>query len=215
MRSTAARIVAIITMIVLSCAIADVARAHHARKALDTSGTTIPNLTHGQLRVIARYRPAILSLADKQVSPELTARTLQNYVNLQYTYCMWGLIPGSITDENNPFNECSHAYLAASKALLDELSRVAVVKQEAYALAEKINLEMLADNSVLQICSNSLQPFNTAQIIMPEWRNVPFNPIRLLLLLISVVTPAFLFCLSRSSGKSLSRVPLPVGMKTG
>jgi len=198
-----------------SCLMADVAEAHHQRKHLDTSGMIIPNLAHGQLRIMARYRAAILALADKQVSPGFAARTLQNYVNLQYAYCLWGLVPGSITNEDSPFNECSHAYLAASRALLDELSKVPTLRQDADALAEKINIEMLSDSSALQICSNSLQPFNTAQIMMPEWHNVPFNPIRLLLILISAVTPAFLFCLSRSSGKSLSRAPSPVGMKTG
>lgn len=201
MRSIAERVFAIIIMMGLSCALADVVRAHHQRKTLDTSGTPIPNLTHGQLRVIARYRPAILSLADKQVSPEFTARTLQNYVNLQYTYCMWGLIPGSITDENSPFNECSHAYLAASKALLDELSHVATVKHEANALAEKINLEMLAENSVLQICSNSMQPFNTAQIIMPERQDMRINPVAVLLALVSAVTTTLLFALLRRTGR--------------
>ncbi|WP_155831206.1 MULTISPECIES: hypothetical protein [unclassified Hyphomicrobium] len=158
------------------------AEAHHPRKSTDkTSGISIPNLTHGQLHVLTRYQSAIMSLANRQVRPSLEARTLQNFVNLQLAYCLWGLVPGSISDEASPFNECSHAYLAATKLLLERLQRADDTRAKADALADQINLAMLEDATALEICSNSFEPFNTAQIIMPMWADMTFNPLGILL----------------------------------
>ncbi len=158
------------------------AEAHHTRKSTDkTSGISIPNLTHGQLHVLTRYQSAIMSLANRQVRPSLEVRTLQNFVNLQLAYCLWGLVPGSISDEASPFNECSHAYLAATKLLLERLQRADDTRANADALADQINLAMLEDATALEICSNSFEPFNTAQIIMPMWADMTFNPLGILL----------------------------------
>jgi hypothetical protein len=158
---------------------APAADAHTRRPASDvpTSGISFPNLPHGQLKVVARYRPAILDLANRQISPDLQTRTLQNYVNLQYTYCLWGLVPGSITNENSAFNACSHAYLAASKALLDHLQKAADNRSEAGDLLSKINTAIIADATALAMCSNGIAPLNTAEIIMPEWADMSFNPL--------------------------------------
>src|SRR5689334_2002682 len=81
----------------------------------------IPNLSHGQMAVIAAHRGEILDLAARQIPTDPTMRRLEGYINLQYFECMWGLVPGSVEDENSPFNECSHAYLAATRALLVHL----------------------------------------------------------------------------------------------
>lgn len=178
-RSVAAPILVLFGLLVLS---SGPAAAHHSRKSTDkTSGVSIPNLTHGQLHVLTRYQSAILSLANHQVRPDLEARTLQNFVNLQLAYCLWGLVPGSISDEASPFNECSHAYLAATKALLARLQQSDDTRAKANALADQINLAMLEDATALEICSNSFEPFNTAQIIMPAWGETPFNPLGILL----------------------------------
>jgi hypothetical protein len=161
------------------CVMASAADAHTRRPASNvlTSGISFSNLPHGQLKIVERYRPAILDLADRQISPDLQTRTLQNYVNLQHAYCLWGLVPGSITNENSAFNACSHAYLAASKALLDHLQKAADNRSEAGDLLSKINTAMIADATALAMCSNGIAPLNTAEIIMPEWADVSFNPL--------------------------------------
>jgi len=172
----------------LSLGSSEPASAHHQLKNLDTSGLSIPNLTHGQLKVMTRYRTTILALAEKQISPDRETRTLQNFANLQFAYCLWGLVPGSVTEENNPFNACSHAYLAASKALLERLQTVGDDRVEANALAAQINSDMLQQHSALEICGNSVDPFNTASIILPEWFDVTFNPLIILLSIIVLGT---------------------------
>lgn len=178
-RSVAAPVFLVLGLMLVS---SGPAAAHHSRKSTDkTSGVSIPNLTHGQLHVLARYQSAILSLASRQVRPDLEARTLQNFVNLQLAYCLWGVVPGSISNEASPFNECSHAYLAATKALLARLQQTDDTRAKADALADQINLAMLEDATALEICSNSFEPFNTAQIIMPAWGETPFNPLGMLL----------------------------------
>lgn len=167
---------AVATMLCLTTPAAD---AHHRRRPSDApaSGLSIPNLPHGQLKIMARYRPAILDIANRQISPDLQTRTLLNYVNLQYTYCLWGIVPGSITSESSAFNECSHAYLSASKALLDHLLKTADNRTEAGDLLSKINMAIIGDATALAMCGNGITPFNTAEIIMPEWANTPFNPL--------------------------------------
>src|ERR1700712_315485 len=103
---------------VLLLAMAFPACAHRIGTSGPTSGISIPSLTHGQMSVIADYRGRILDLASRQLDTDLTFRRLMNYGNIQYTYCLWGLVPGSLRDEDSPFNECSHAYLSAAQALL-------------------------------------------------------------------------------------------------
>ena len=70
---------------------------------------------------------------------------------------------------SSPFNECTHAYLAATKALLMHLRDVADDRAVAQDLAAKINIAMMRDRSSLQLCRNSFDPFNTAQVIYPDW----------------------------------------------
>ena len=77
------------------------------------NGITIPSLSHGQMAVIARYRSSILDLTSKQTPTDPVMRRLESYIDLQFFACAWGIVPGSIIDEESPFNECSHAYLAA------------------------------------------------------------------------------------------------------
>lgn len=169
-----------LTMVIMS----GPADAHRGRRPSQMSGVAIPNLTHGQLRVMSRYRSAILDLANKQVQPNLEVRRLQNFVSLQFAYCLWGLVPGSLAYEGSPFNECSHAYLAGAKTLLDRLRRTEDTRARAEALADEINAAMLASGAALDICSNSFEPFNTAEVIMPEWANVSFNPLGVLLAIV-------------------------------
>ncbi len=182
------------------------ADAHHLRRPADSSGVSIPSMTHGQLRIMSGYRAAVMDLARRQARPDLEARTLHNFIELQFAYCLWGMVPGSLSHEDNPFNECSHAYLAGTKALLDRLRRAEDTRSEAEGLAENINREMVLNGSALEICSNSFEAFNTAEIIMPEWANVSFNPLGVVLGIVVMGAGAAAFGVARRG-----RMPSAVG----
>ncbi len=167
----------------LSCFPAKFAEGHNADAKGGTRGITIPNIAHGQAGIMAEYRDAVLALAGKQVSPDAKLRTLLNFTNLQFTYCLWGLVPGSLSNEESAFNSCSHAYLAATRELLLHLQIVADDHQAAERLAETINMKMLLSGTALQLCRNSLGNFSTAEIIYPVWADIRVNPILAVLVL--------------------------------
>ena len=80
-------------------------------------------------------------------------------------------------DENSPFNECAHAYLAAGRALLLQLAHEPGADHKAIdALISKIEFEMLADGASMNLCRYSDEPFNTNEVIWPHWSMVPFHP---------------------------------------
>jgi hypothetical protein len=111
-------------------------------------GVSIPSLTHGQMAVIRDNLPAIRALASARLGFDLTTWRLEDYLNLQSFACLWGIVPGSITDENSPFNECAHAYLAAGRALLLQLAHEPGADHKSIdALISKIEVEMLADGA--------------------------------------------------------------------
>ena len=135
---------------------------------------SIPSLTHGQMKVIAEHLPAIRALADSQFPTDPVMRRLQAYVNLQAFACLWGSVPGSLTDEASPFNECAHAYLAGARALLVHLRGMGE-RPDVAALVHEIEIEMLDNNAALELCRFSDEPFNTGEIIGPRWREIPFH----------------------------------------
>ena len=137
---------------------------------------TIPNLSHGQMAVIANNRAAVLELAARQIPTDPTMRRLEGFINLQFFDCMWGIMPGSVEDENSPFNECSHAYLAGTRALLLHLESMPGDRTAVRALINKIEVEMLTNNASLILCRYSDEPFNTAERIEPHWRDIPYHP---------------------------------------
>ena len=139
-------------------------------------GLAIPNLTHGQMVVIAANRPAILRLAADQTPTDPTLRRLQGYVSLQTFACLWGLVPGAVENESSPFNECSHAYLAGTKALLMHLLAMPGDRAPVRALADTIELEMMRNNASLDLCRYSDEPFDTADIVGPHWSDIPSHP---------------------------------------
>ncbi len=155
------------------------ARAH-SLGAQNHSGLPVPNLTHGQMAVIADHRSAILAVASRQSITDETFRRLLNYANIQYSYCLWGIVPGSVEDENSPFNHCSHAYLAALKALLLHLTEDGN-NQAAVTLAGAIELDMLRRNASLALCVHSGGSFNTAEVVPPAWADVFTHPPSLVL----------------------------------
>lgn len=171
------------------------ADAHSKRQSESTAGLSIPNLSHGQLRVMAKHRATILDLANKQVRPDAETRTIHNFVKLQFTYCLWGLVPGSLANEDSAFNGCTHAYLAGTKALLHQLERTSAQPSTVRDLAMQISVDMLREETALEICANGVDPFNTADIVMPEWSGVTINPIVLLYSLIAFSVTGILFAI--------------------
>ncbi|MBN9220194.1 MAG: hypothetical protein J0I79_19795 [Mesorhizobium sp.] len=151
------------------------ASAHRTSTGGPTSGIAIPSLTHGQMAVIADYRNRILDVASRQQNTDLTFRRLQNYGNIQYSYCLWGLVPGSLRDEDSPFNECSHAYLSAAQALLVYMRKMDGQKEGVDALISDIDADMVRNHASFVMCQFSGEAFNTADVISPRWRDVPFH----------------------------------------
>jgi len=152
------------------------ASAHHrsTHQALVAGGISIPSLTHGQMAVIAANKAAIVDLAERQVHADDVLKRLVNFVNIQFSFCLWGLVPGSIADDASPFNECSHAYLAATRSLLVRM-QVTADSPAVDALTAKIDREMLENKTSLALCRFSDEPFNTAQVIFPEASNILFH----------------------------------------
>ena len=150
-------------------------QAHSGSSTPPPPGIQIPSLTHGQMAVIARHRGDILALAQAQTVTDPTFRRLYNHGNLQYTYCLWGLMPGSLNDEESPFNECSHAYLAAAKALLTYMATMPSAERDAKALISDIDAEMVQSGASWILCQFSGETFSTGAVIEPRWREVLFH----------------------------------------
>ncbi|MDX8528546.1 hypothetical protein RFM68_29115 [Mesorhizobium sp. MSK_1335] len=163
-------------------------------------GIQIPSLTHGQMAVIARYRGDILDLAQRQTVTDPTFRRLYNHGNLQYTYCLWGLMPGSLGDEESPFNECSHAYLATAKALLTYMATMPSAAREAKALISDIDADMVRSGASWILCQFSGESFSTGAVIEPRWRDIFFHMPSLAVLVATVAAMI-------AAGRSISGAP--------
>lgn len=145
------------------------AQAHSQGSGGATGGIPIDNLTHGQMQVIAAHEAAILDLARSQSRTDPTFRRLQNFAALQRTYCLWGLMPGSLRDEESPFNECMHAYLATLRVLLLHMAQMPEQAGAVQALMDQIEREMIRREASLMLCQYSAEAFNTAEVVMPRW----------------------------------------------
>ncbi len=161
----------------------------HRSIAGSTAGLPIPSLVHGQMAVIADNRAEILALADREPIQDETFQRLRNFINRQYFRCLWGLMPGSIDDEASPFNECSHAYLSATRALLLHMEGMPGDRARVRALIAKIDRQMIANSTGLMLCRYSDEPFNTADIVAPHWSDIPGHAPTLLALVGAGVLP--------------------------
>ena len=124
-----------------------------------------------------RQSPRDPRAGQRQAGFDLTTWRLEDYLNLQSFACLWGIVPGSIADEESPFNECAHAYLAAGRALLLQLAEEPSANHKAIdALTSKIEVEMLADGASMNLCRYSDEPFNTNEIIWPHWSMALSDP---------------------------------------
>jgi hypothetical protein len=170
-------LLALLAALVMLAASPSQAHRISTRDGPPPEGISIPSLTHGQMAVIADNLSAIRALASARTGFDLTTWRLEDYLNLQSFACLWGLVPGSITDENSPFNECAHAYLAAGRALLLQLAREPEADHKAIdALTSKIEVEMLSEGASMNLCRYSDEPFNTNEVIWPHWGIAPFHP---------------------------------------
>lgn len=147
--------------------------AHGTRISNSTTGLPIPSLTHGEMAIIAPYQREILGLALSAYDTHEPFRRVLNFAEIQYTACLWGMMPGSVTDEASPFNECSHAYLAAAKAVLLAMRAMPQEKIRANDIVSQIDSEMALSGMSLITCQFSNEIFNTAEVISPQWASVP------------------------------------------
>lgn len=150
------------------------AHAHHI-SAGSGAGVAIPSITHNQMLVYQQYFDAIVRAADRLPAPEPGFRRVLNYAKLQKTYCLWGLMPGAVSDEDSPFNECAHAYLAAAKALTEDLREASPPPGEFGRLGAAIDRDLLLAGAG-PVCGYSGEDFNTADLVSPQWGRVIGHP---------------------------------------
>lgn len=89
---------AVTAMILLAGAAPAAAHNAAASTGAQMHGIEIPAIDHGEMALLAPYRAAIISLAERQTETDETLRRLLNYAKLQFTYCLWGLVPGAVRD---------------------------------------------------------------------------------------------------------------------
>ncbi|WP_139813131.1 hypothetical protein [Ensifer aridi] len=155
--------------------IASSAVAHQTRVPGDDSGIPIPFVTHGEMAVLSSYRHDILALAQRVRKPEAKLSTLVRFTEIQHRKCLWNMVPGTLTDEASPFNECAHADLAGAKAVLLELRGRPEVAAETHELLSRIDFEMALNGAAFIGCQYSGEGFNTAQLLDPHWSAVPLH----------------------------------------
>lgn len=158
------------------------ALAHRTDRPRDLSGVPITAISHGEMAIIDRHVGDIFALSGKARNADQTFLTLLRYGQLQYADCLWGLVPTSISDEESPFNECSHAYLAAAKEVLLKMRDMPDTQREAGEIVSRISYEAALEGAAFVGCIYSGEGFNTADRVRPHWHDVPFHPPTLLAL---------------------------------
>lgn len=144
-----------------------IARAHGIVASTgEAVGLEIPAISHSDMEFVSRHHSAIIALAERQTETDERLRRLLNYAQIQYAYCLWGLIPGSISNEESAFNPCSHAYLAATWALLQHLETKPAAQASAAMIRQSIEADRTA-NPLLVMCQNSAETFHTGSFIVP------------------------------------------------
>jgi hypothetical protein len=140
------------------------------------SGLPVPEISHGEMAVISGYRGRIMDLASRAVDTSEPFRRVLNYAEIQYSYCLWGRMPGSVTDEESPFNESAHAYLAATKAVLLAMRGMPQEAMAAGEIASAVDIDMIRRGLSLVTCRFSGEGFNTADVVRPRWSEIPLHP---------------------------------------
>jgi hypothetical protein len=151
------------------------------------------------MAIVANYRSDIFELAADVTQTDEVFRRLLNFAHIQYTYCLWGMMPGTIKDETSPFNECAHAYLAATKAVLVHMRDMPGKTDAVGDLVSRIDLDMVRNGGSFVQCRYSGEPFNTAGLIRPRWSDIPLHfPSLAVLLSVLLLIAALLTALFRS-----------------
>jgi hypothetical protein len=191
-----------VTIILLFLALGAVeAAAHRTDGPRDMTGIPITAITHGEMAIIDRHRNDIFALAREVRGADASFETLVRYGQLQYEDCLWGLMPTAISDEESPFNECSHAYLAAAKEVLLKMKAMPGVDREASQIVSRISYEAALEGAAFIGCIYSGEGFNTADLVRPQWHDVPFHWPTLLTLLGAVAfLPLLTFAWSKLYG---------------
>ncbi|WP_064694448.1 hypothetical protein [Rhizobium aegyptiacum] len=166
--------------------------AHGLSAGGSHAGIDIPEISHGEMAVISDYRSGIIDLASRAVDTNEPFRRVLNYAEIQYSYCLWGRVPGSVADEESPFNECAHAYLAATKAVLMTMREMPREADGANELISAVDVDMVRRGLALVTCQFSGEAFNTADIIKPRWSRIPLH----FASMASLTGLATLFCLA-------------------
>jgi hypothetical protein len=196
----------IVVLVVLFAGTLDAA-AHRASGPRDISGIPITSVTHGEMAIVARHRADVFALANTVRNTDADFLTLVRYGQLQYADCLWGLVPAAISDETSPFNECSHAYLAATKEVLFRMKKMPQVSRAADDIASQISFEAAREGAVFIGCAYSGETFNTADRVGPQWHDVPFHlPTLAFLGGAFSALPLLVLAATRLSGR---REPLP------
>lgn len=155
------------------CLFAGDALAHRDRAPQDTSGLSIPFVTHGEMAILASYRTRILALGSLGSYDDRDLHKLMAFAKAQHARCLWNLVPGTLSDEASPFNECAHADLAGTKAVVLRARDVPRLSARANILISEIEHQMILSGATLIGCAYSNSSFNTAEIVGPHWRSVP------------------------------------------
>ncbi|MBY5314688.1 hypothetical protein GR210_13905 [Rhizobium leguminosarum] len=157
------------------CVVDGSAFAHSRGDGGSHAGLDIPQISHGEMAVMSDYRGRIIDLASHVVETNEPFRRVLNYAEIQYSYCLWGRMPGSVTDEESPFNECAHAYLAATKAVLLSMREMPREAAAAGEIISAVDADMVRRGLALITCRFSGEAFNTADIVKPRWSGIPFH----------------------------------------
>lgn len=177
----AASLLAMLTALCLAAGMIPLPAAAHHLASGSGRGVAIPSLMHGQMEIYARHWDEILALATRDPAPSAGFSRVLNFARIQKAWCLWGLAPGALRDEESPFNECSHAYLAAARSLLDDLRERAAPASDADSLAATIERELVEVGAQL-VCGFSGEEFHTADHIVPAWSAIARHPPSLALL---------------------------------
>jgi hypothetical protein len=164
-------LIAVLSML----AVSPVSAHHQASNDGPIRGVAIPAISHGEMLVVARHRSQVLDLAARQPVTDPTLRRLAGFVSLQTFECFWGLVPGSLSDEKSPFNECTHAYLAGVRALLAHMTAMPGNQSAAKELEARMAVEIASDPGTNVVCSNSGETFDSADVIGPDWQLAPVH----------------------------------------
>ncbi|MBB1248806.1 hypothetical protein [Rhizobium sp. G21] len=161
-----------VSLILFAGSLATESQAHVFGAPADASGVPVPAISHGEMAVLSRYRSDVMKLAEETGQGDADIRALVMFTGLQSANCAWGLVPGSVTDEANPLNECAHAELAGVKTMLFKLRDLPAAQPMAGELVARIDRDMTLAGAALIQCEFSAEGFNTASPVVPDWSAV-------------------------------------------